>query len=768
MRDLHPGAWRTPARLAQAAALCGIVVAWTCLGDGLPGEYMVSRAWHVVHSGSSPLVNPAFAVERDLLSVRYAGTSTLGEFGTHELVFTLPLTFYQSIGVSWLYHGTDDYRDVDINPSTLEEEYQGSMITDRSHSFYLTYAVNLVRRLTLGANVQLAYQRFADEDEFGVGLDAGLSYRLRYSPVFGQNTLGVSLLNAVAPGIGSGYARSLNLSWHGAFSQERVTAGLDFRLKDLFRDQEAVADTAASGDAAGGWAANAEVGLWVLRLAKVHGLFGLDNNGVDHYGFAAGVDLPQANRGRDLEALFQVLWHEDGTRTYTWYALVDLGSHREERYARRKAEKLNTAPSELYNRALTLFYEGKYWDAYFALGRVRTEFPDFFRLDWVDYYSARCLEELGMGRAAVEFYETTRTANPRSAILPLIDLGLMRTHYRRGVAAGVRRTFNSITNTDAPDSLKWHAYYLYGESSMRVGSYSLARRLLSAVPPSHPDFVFAQFSAGIASVEQGQPVDALGHFLKVTTAAPKTLAEEELCYKAATLLGYLFLEDLKTEELALAKAVGAFRKVPERSLFYAQAQLGVGWAALRAQNWGDCIEAGTAVMRSSDDPVLKAEGALLVGYSRFYQEDYRGAQDVLEPVSELLDDLAEIPRQPPHLPGGVQQGYDSVSTTMVKLAHKAQSSQVLSMIDSLSREQARFGRQLTEFQERFDVFNRHRVHMVRFEDLRTDVDFILAKAISFGASQKSIKVMQKAEDKAEEIEAEIRVLQQQIKALKEQ
>jgi tetratricopeptide (TPR) repeat protein len=487
---------------------------------------------------------------------------------------------------------------------------------------------------------------------------------------------------------------------------------------------------------------------------------------VDHYGFAVGIDLPAANRARALEALFQVLWHSGGAMTYTWYGLVDFGSHREERYARRKAERLNTAPSLLYNRALELFYDGEYWDAYFALARVRTEFPDFFKNDWVDLYAGRCLEELDMSDAAIELYERTQDANPRSVILPLIDLGLMRAYYRRGVAGGVREQFKRIRDANAPDSLTFHACYLWGQSNMHIGQYHTAHQALDLVPQTHPEYLFAQYSAGVACVELGKPADALQHLLNVSSAVPSSEAEEELRHKSAVMIGYLFLEELQDQPSVLAKTVAALRSVPSSSMFYAEAQLALGWAALRAQNWADCLDAGSETMRAADDPVLKAEGGLLVGYARFYQKNYRGARKVLEPISESLDELADIPRQPPHLRAETQHGYDSVAQSMLFLADKMQSPHVVGMIDSLRREKERFQEGLDEYRRHRDLFARHQLHAKRFDKLRTDVDFILAKAISFAATRKSIELIEEAQDRTEAIEQQIRLLQQQIRSLK--
>ena len=160
---------------------------------------------------------------------------------------------------------------------------------------------------------------------------------------------------------------------------------MDFDLKDFWAAAAEFKDGASGTSVAKKleWDLNVKLGAWVLRLLKMYLQFGFDEDALDYWGMAFGVNAPSVNNGRDLEVLYQynVMTEKDNDATgHTIYARVAFGKHREEVYARRLARLASLSPNELYNRARKLYSEKKYWDAFFIFSRIIVEFPDFSKM----------------------------------------------------------------------------------------------------------------------------------------------------------------------------------------------------------------------------------------------------------------------------------------------------------------------------------------------------------------------------------------------------
>jgi hypothetical protein len=55
---------------------------------------------------------------------------------------------------------------------------------------------------------------------------------------------------------------------------------------------------------------------------------------------------------------------------------------------------------------------------------------------------------------------------------------------------------------------------------------------------------------------------------------------------------------------------------------YEDALLGLGWTAIKARQWKDCIDAGQKLAQVSSRFVMQGEGALLQAYGNMLQKQY--------------------------------------------------------------------------------------------------------------------------------------------------
>ena len=728
-------------------ALVLVMALSDAMAAGRGGEHIITGTWRAGHAALSPFTNPAFLVNADHAQLRYAGSRTLGEFALHELGLTLPLGLHQSLGMSWMYLGTGDY------PHTDESGTAVGTITDRSNLWALTWAVNPWRRLQLGVNAGYARQHFASEHEGGFALDAGIAVPVISAPFLGRHTLGVAMQNLVAPAIGAGYARSLAVGWEGEIAERRVLPGAQLQLRGVGGDAD--------------WIVNTRLGLYLLRFFRLTALAGFKEEGIDYYGGIAGVNVPVANQGRDFSLMYQFLVPEDGRPAHSIYVALELGRHREELLARSIALRLNTAPSNLFDRARALFDAGRYWDAYLAFAELRMEYPDFFQMDWAEYYMARSLEELGMYEEAEKAFERVGESNVKSAVLPQAWLGLMRLQVRKKDHSMAGTMLTTLLNTPAPDSIRQHGFYLMGQSSMEVQRNREAMELFDKIPATHPAYPFAMYSASVAAVQQQNPVAARDYLLNVAATIPRDREHQEIFNRALVQLGYLVMETFQHEEQALSRAVAVLRRVPRTSIWYPDALVGLGWAAVRATNWSDAIAAGIELIRlRQGDPVVMAEGALIAGYSHVQRRDYTNAISALGEGIKLLGVLASgaAPRSGPS--AELNQNYRSVAATFVELASIRQPL-VGTRIDSLRREQTALKGEMDIAMKESFTHHRRALFSERIEALRHDIEFLHALALNLSTGAAQEKLRDRSQQRQQQLDDEIQRLEEQMRKLEE-
>jgi tetratricopeptide (TPR) repeat protein len=755
-----------------------VLLPWPVAADGLPGEFTVTNRWRTLHSLYSPLPNAAYLTEANYVTAHGAFSRTLGEFYMLELGATVPIGLYQAAGVSWFTLGTASY-------DAMQGNFQssGNSVSANDNLFVFSYAINPWRRLSVGLNVDVAQQSlFGEANRAGVGIDVGATYRLLHHPLLGDHVLGIAMANLLPPDLPSTdtgtslpsepQAASLHLSLHSTYWEKRLESAVDFSLKDLYAraDDFQNSDLTEAGKKME-WDANVRVGAWVVRLINVYGLIGFANTGIKYGGFALGFNLPSVNNGRDLSFLYQMLaiTDEGSGYTHTVYLRGDFGRHREEVYARRMARLLNIEPNDLYNRALALYSSKQYWDAYFIFGRIAVEYPDFFKRDWCSYYGASCLENLDMRQAALNEYSRMKSDYPRSAAVSFADLGLMRVYYRQDDNSSVAMQLNRLNQPEVRDSLKYHAFYLMGETHMKLGEFRKARQVFEMVPASHPEFLFAQHSLAIANVINGSTEDAIENLRSVVNAVPHGKAQEEAVNRSLVMLGYLFYELSSQMEGSLSQAVTALRAVPKSSYYYEDALLGLGWTAVKARQWEDCMDAGQSLTALSRRPMLQAEGALLKAYGLMMRKDYVNAQQLLSTAQGVLERYHPAGEDTLAFAGrsydATRTTYDEVAAKAEQLAAARQSEHVLGLIDSVGAEQRKTKGSIDRYL-RFADENRRDTFFGRSVDkIKEDVEYALAIAEKLTGGKAASEVNRSAQDEQKKIDEQIRKLKEQMETL---
>jgi len=769
--------------LAAVGVMAAVTQVWaqSGVGDGgRPGEYLVTDRWRQAYSQYSGVTNPAYVNEENYMSLRFLFASTLETFYMQEAGFTMPLGLYDAAGISWIMNGAAKY-----TPTNNEGVEQDGGIVDQGHFIALTYARNVWKGLTVGGNVNIIARSIpietgsenapvTNKTQFGFGMDIGLTYKVLRHQLLGNHIVGLStnnIVNVILDDTDEKFEAAIRLSLLSDFWERRIFYGADFVLKDFLAGE---ADW-NSPDAIKGmpWELTQKLGTNILRIFKLYGLVGFNNEGIDHYGFAFGANMPGFFNGRDIEGMMQFVSianpssdaAEANASHITFYARTELGKHREEVYARRMARRGTLGPNNLYNKALELYYKGEYYTAYWIFSQIAVEYPDFFRNDMVSYYQGACIEGMDMRQSAVMAFKRTKEEHSRSVAVPMADLGLMRVFYRSGDFSAVQSQFDELNALGVPDSIKYHAYYIMGQTNIQRGDYQAARQLFTMIPENHPDYVFAYHAAAVANAMADNMQGAIADLEFVIQIKPKNKAQEEAINRSYVFLGFLYYEDLSTEG-ALARAVTALRKVPKTSYYYPDALLGLGWTALKARQWPDCLNAGAELVKASNDPVLQSEGGLLQAYAQAMQKNYTQAINLLDEASKRLaaysgpseSDLAASRNEYENVRGE----YENMGVKIDELGQARQSSVVQTSIDSLQGPQSKSKASIDQHFKFEDDFKRKSFFSRNKEQVKEDIDFATARFARYAGSAGSRDAIKKSGSGSGAIDDEIERLKREL------
>jgi tetratricopeptide (TPR) repeat protein len=739
--------------------------------DGLPGEYISTQRWRDLLARNSALVNPAYLTEENCISFRACEALVLDNtFNLTEAGITVPVGLYRSFGVTYAGEGAT----LPLAMRQWRQDNSGAMDSlgngsNRDNLFMLSYADNLWGRLSIGMNLSVSYQTLFGSPRFGIAGDFGLSYRLLLAPVTGEHLVGISFQNILQPltdllpasgqFTSQGYSNNVKLSWNAYWWDRQVDAGVDVDCKNVYGSLVKLQGEKSAASVEYG--AAARLGFWLFRMINAYAQFGSD-----YWAGTFGINFPQINFGRDFSVLYQytnVMQSED-VNVQSVYFRMDLGPHREESYALRMAMQWNVAPNELYNKAMRLYMAQNYWDAFFVFSQLFAQYPVFVKNDMVTYFRGACLEKMDMRESAAGYYRETVRQYAASEIASHADLGLMRIYYRDGNSSLVAGQFKRIISSSAPDSLKYHAYYLMAQVRMKEKDYANAINLFSRIPRHHTEYVFAQHSCAIAALETGRRDDAIDYLAVCIGVEAQNAAQKECINRSYLYLGYIFYENLE-----LPKAITALRSIPATSYYYEDALLAMCWTALKAKQWDACIDYGQTLQKVSSKPLLRCDAMLIAGYSFLMQKKYQEAGALLKKADALItsfrtpdpDSLAAARKTG----GKVRAAYDDIARGTDRISVAAQTSGTIARIDSLHKIQQEDKSMLDKLAVYADEFSRLSLFARNAEAVKSDIAFTSAIAQKFNREAGAIEEQEKMQGKQNKIDEKIEQMKKELEKL---
>lgn len=320
-----------------ASAICLLGIFSPVFSDGLPGEFVLNGRWRDLLWYHSPLNNPAFIAEEDRITLRGTYSSVLqSAFNLSEIGATLPLFSNQALGLSIVTE-----LDGMVNSAHFDETQNRiiageNQISNTNYFAMISYASTIWRTLSFGANVNFATQTNFGDPLFGIGLDAGATWRLFEHNKIHNHLFGISTLNLIAPNMGSepgAYSKGLKLSWAGRFADSTLETGVDLDLRDFWaRARDFTSGSGNRTDRKVEWGLAGRAGYWFLNMVGLWGQIGFDERTLEYWGLAAGAKIPYQKGIGNAKAFYQynIKAEGEGASSHSFYLIWSIGSSREE------------------------------------------------------------------------------------------------------------------------------------------------------------------------------------------------------------------------------------------------------------------------------------------------------------------------------------------------------------------------------------------------------------------------------------------------------
>jgi tetratricopeptide (TPR) repeat protein len=740
------------------------------LAQGLPGEVLITQRWRELSSNYSALSNPAFLTQENYLTGHFAMSSILQEFTLMQAGATIPLGLYQSVGLTWTTPGSNQIELWDNGTRSGD-----SVASAQFNYFTGSYAINPWNGLSVGGNLNLIQQNaFADKGLFAGGVDLGISYRLIKHQFIGTHLFGANLQNLLTlklfgTGVFDPFARNLRFSLYSTYVEKLVETNFDYCIKDLFPSGSAFVvgspkalETEFSG----------RVGVAIIQMFRLYGMFGLSlsdttGNTLRHWGAGLTLNGPAVYQGRDVLFGYQILnVSQVSDWFHTFYLRGEFGPHREEAFA--KNDKLDVAPNAIYLKALQLYKEGKYWEAYFLFSQILNEYPDFFNNDWVLFYTGSCQEKMDMREISLFTHHALELEYPFSNAMIPSRLSTMRIYYRNGDFSNVEKLYQQLQEATVADSIKFSADYIMGQTLLEQKNYEAAIEMLSRIHPSHCDYLFAQHSIAVAQFGQEKFSEAMLSLQNCITETPKDKERKEVVARSYLLLGFLLYENPLKEDKPLSKAVAMLREIPPQSIYYDEATLALGWTAIKAQQFADCIKSGEVLM-ASKNPLFHFEGALITAYGYMSQQKFLEAKDILTTATSQIENLRPISEDSVSLEQqrylDTRASYEFLAKRVAECAQKQQIGPVVQENTDLHNEQREVKKKIDGSISYFDAYKKGLFLTRNYETIKSETAYMFAVVSRRTGATGQVKEMEKAKEKEKDIDKEIKALEEKMKQM---
>lgn len=202
--------------------------------------------------------------------------------------------------------------------------------------------------------------------------------------------------------------------------------------------------------------------------------------------------------------------------------------------------------------------------------------------------------------------------------------------------------------------------------------------------------------------------------------------------------------------------------VPEESYYFEDAQLGLGWLAVKARQWKDCITTGEKLVSRSKKTIIKSEGKLIQAYGYIQQQKYETAENLLLEAASELDSYQnislEMMEREKNQYDSSRALYDSLASEIINIARTRAPKK---KIDLLHKRQSDIKGSIDSFQKSSDEQRRVRFFERGIYILKEDLEYAVATVQRIlrgtGTEQQKVRTREerKIDDEIEELKGKM-------------
>jgi hypothetical protein len=227
-------------------------------------------------------------------------------------------------------------------------------------------------------------------------------------------------------------------------------------------------------------------------------------------------------------------------------------------------------------------------------------------------------------------------------------------------------------------------------------------------------------------------------------------------------------ENPLNEDKPLSKAVAMLRMIPPQSIYYDEATLALGWTAIKAQQFIDCIKSGEILM-ASKNPLFHFEGALITAYGYMNQQKYIEAKGILTNATAQIETLRPVSEDSVSLEQqrylDTRASYDFLAKRVAECAQKQQIGPVLQENATLHNEQRDMKKKIDVSIAYFDLYKKGLFLTRNYETIKSEIAYMLAVVSRRTAAGGQVKELEKAKEKEKDIDREIKELEKKMKEM---
>ena len=603
-----------------------------------PHKYQQNDWFGEFGEHTSMYVNPAGIAENDQLEVTLGIFRTInGEAGQEYVSLVMPYDYNHAFGFSLFGNG-----------AVIEG---GDRYTEMAYQF--GYAYRVLHALALGVDLTiLQIDQFNVNKQLTMGMDLGLSWNPISNSKLGHIQVGLSLQNALAPGIlmtqSSGYGFAVpSLMGIAGTSDDAyyIPTNLNFSVfyRGLNRMLEAKAEVSVieltKPESEGGKGKNIEqsftVTYYLSPLLGVRLRFTKEGYPV----LGASINVKDVNFFRYLELNLEMS-HDDivekKNRGFLWSVKLNtrFGPTREESIGERRYRRLKIEPENDYRRAMRYYLNRQFLEASYAFGKVITKYPAFHLVDQAAFYKGKSFENMRMHRAATAVYEEAIKKYPQSDQISKYYFQLMNIDYKDNKYGDATNKYQEIAQKFADTDVKADADYIAGQIKFEQALYQESIDLLAPILPGNANYFYARYTMGIAYSRLGKWDEAEACFKDIIAQPASNKSEVDLQDAAKVKLGHIYFS---AEEPNLPEAAALYGQIKVDSHVYDEAQLALGWSFLKVNKPDDALKHAQWIVANMANSYLISEAHLVEGYAHYMKKDWARAEKALANAESLTE-----------------------------------------------------------------------------------------------------------------------------------